>query len=160
MKALLNLVNNLRKQYSDEQSDELSESLQIHLASAIAANLKVPNTPNITAMGCWNQDHRAHVRRLVDEINELYIIDTNKVIDLIRGSFIIQYNLIHQPQQAVEVVNLIVGHLLEKGGDTTLAHRPFDYSLLTSMVTDVGQVMNIIAPTADVDDNTDNGGSE
>lgn len=141
MKSLLALVDSLRKQYDEDQTDELSESLQVHLAVAIAKNLCVPSESSTSGLGCWNQCHRLAVRKLLDEINELYIIDIPKVTDLIRETFVTCHDLVHNPQNVVDVVNLVTQNILKKRGEESLALRPFNYSLLNSLVNDAGQTL-------------------
>lgn len=108
MSTLINLIETLRKNISDEARNEnLSEQTQVHLATAVALNLAVPAQAETTGTAYYNQNYAAKVRSMISEINELYLLDVSCVLKLIERNYAARFNFVHAPTSAIDVVNAI-----------------------------------------------------
>lgn len=114
MKSIYDLVEGLRAQYSEEPDDQLSETIQVQIAIAIAHTLPVPP---VEASGNGWETHRLTVRKLLDEINEQYLIDITQLTQLIRNIWMGLYNLVHNPQFALKEIAAVTACYLKKQGE-------------------------------------------
>ena len=126
MSNLIKLINTLRTSESGGETESFSETLQIQLAVAIAMVLDVPVSSIDTNAGTYySQTHDAKVRKLVSQINELYLIDVSFVTKLIENNYKTRFNLIHRPQEAigavVAIANSIIGDVRENTSEITLS---------------------------------------
>ncbi len=126
MSNLIKLINTLRTSESGGETEAFSETLQIQLAVAIAMVLDVPVSSIDTNAGTYySQTHDAKVRKLVSQINELYLIDVSFVTKLIENNYKTRFNLIHRPQEAigavVAIANSIIGDVRENTSEITLS---------------------------------------
>lgn len=120
---LLKMVEVLRAQYSEDQTDELTEALQMELAAAIAITIPVPATPLGSTGQAWIQ-HDLFVSRILDDINELYLLDLPKVKASVKKIFETRYNFVHNPTATMSATNAIVRDIQKDGGqqrDLTVA---------------------------------------
>ncbi len=126
MSNLIKLINTLRASENDNGTDSFSQTLQIQLAVAIAMVLDVPVSAGETsASAYYSQQHDVRVRKLVSQINELYLIDVPLVSKLIVENYKTRFNLIHRPQESIGAVVAIANDILqsvrENATDITLS---------------------------------------
>lgn len=112
---LLKMVEVLRGQYTEDQTDELTEALQMELAAAVALNIPVPAIALGNTAQAWIQ-HDVFVSRLLDEVNELYLLDLPKVKAAVKKIYEVRYNFVHNPVATLPATNAIVKQIVG-GGD-------------------------------------------
>lgn len=110
MSSLINLIKALRDNVNDSREDGFSDTTQAMLASAVAFALPLPTTSTGSAKMHYNNTLLATVRKLVSEINELYLLDTEYVQGLIMDTYVVRYNFVHAPESSLDVVNVITQH--------------------------------------------------
>lgn len=139
MKSIYDLVEGLRAQYSEEPSDHLSDLIQQQLAIAIAHTLAVPAEPNGTG---W-ETHRLTVRKLLDDINEQYLIDISVVTELIRNIWTDLYNLVHFPQRAINVaIATAIAHVKKNGENELQVIDAINLSNFVSTCSIIAELVN------------------
>lgn len=111
---LLKMVEVLRAQYTEDQTDELSEALQMELAASIALTIPVPAVKLGNTGQAWIQ-HDLFVSRLLDDVNELYLLDLPKVKAAVKKIFEARYNFVHNPTGTLQATNAIVKEISEGG---------------------------------------------
>lgn len=115
MSTLITLVETLRKNIGDaERNENLSEQTQVHLATAIALNLPVPADTELTGTPYFNQHYLPTVRKLISEINELYLLDVGVVTNLVARNYAARFNFVHAPTYSIDVVSVVANHIYGK----------------------------------------------
>lgn len=118
-KQILDLTNQLRSLYTEEQPDNLSELIGIQIAMGVAHSLKVPATEVGSAAAAWGLV-RESVRQFLDEVNECFVIDIPAVTTIVKEIYSGMYNLVHSPQFAIKEVYAIAENYIDKTNGNTL----------------------------------------
>jgi len=123
---LIKLINTLRASESGSETETFSETLQVQLAVAIAMVLDIPlSSADTSASAYYRQVHEVKIRKLISQINELYLIDVSFVTKLIENNFKTRFNLIHRPQEVISAVvniaNCVLKDIRENATDITLS---------------------------------------
>lgn len=105
-KQILDLTNQLRSLYTEEQPDNLSELIGIQIAIGVAHSLKVPANSLGSATAAWGLV-RDDVRKFLDEVNETFVIDITAVTTMVKEIYSGMYNLVHAPNFAIKEVYAI-----------------------------------------------------
>lgn len=125
---LLKIVETLRAQYNEDQTDKLTTELQMELAASIAMIIPVPVKPVGNTAQAWI-NHDVFISKMLDEINELYLLDLPKVKADVKKIFECRYNFVHNSILTLDETNSIVKSLLGKRGEGDVAMR--DLTALT-----------------------------
>lgn len=125
MSNIIKLVNSLRSSDNGEATEAFSETIQIQLATAMAMVLEIPLTSETNAQTYYSQTHESKIRKLVSQINELYLLDVPLVTQLIQKNYITRFKLIHRPQEVigavVSIANCVLNDVRENSTDIDIS---------------------------------------
>jgi hypothetical protein len=119
---LLKMVEVLRAQYSENQTDELTTATQMELAAALALIIPVPAQPLGRGAQSW-VNHNVFINRMLDEVNELYLLDLPKVKDMVKKLYAARYNFVHAPTDTLAETNALVKSLVANTEDAVFETR-------------------------------------
>lgn len=129
---LLQIVETLRAQYTEDQTDELTSALQLELAAALALIIPVPAKPLGGTAQAWI-NHDVFINKMLDQVNELYILDLPKVKADVKKLFEARYNFVHNPTGTIGETNAIIKSILTKRGEGDLALRDLTVTTVKSI---------------------------
>lgn len=112
-KQILDLTNQLRSLYTEEQPENLSELIGIQIALGVAHSLKVPANSVGSSTAAWGLV-REDVRKFLDEVNEVFVIDIAALTTMVKEIYAGMYNLVHSPQFAIKEVYAIAEAYAER----------------------------------------------
>ena len=138
MKSLLDFIKSLRAQYTEDQSETLSEEIQLQIALSIVSALAIPATPDTNA---WFA-HREKVKKFLNDINEHFIINIGPIMKLVEAAWIMRYNLVHNPIKSVEINKVILEKLYrEQGNNDIIVPLAFGFTGMASSITAVAGLL-------------------
>lgn len=139
MSNLLNVVKALQERYTNDASDSLDEKVQIQLATAIGGQLPIPAVQEGSGKAYYQSMHFQTIRKLVNEINELFVLDVSCVLSCVESIYVARYNFVHAPQLSTDIVNAIV---VQVAGEvaTDLFNMP-SYVRISNTVTELFKSM-------------------
>lgn len=95
MKEAITIADTLRQLVVNSGSKEVTPELQLLLATAIASAIDVPAEKGGDAFGAWKTCGYDYARKLVNTVNELFIVDVDNVLDSAKEIFMAKYKLVH-----------------------------------------------------------------
>ncbi len=126
---LLKMVEVLRAQYSEEQTDELTLAIQMELSAGIALIIPVPATPVGSSAQAW-LNHDVFISRMLDDVNEHYLLDLAKVKADVKKIYETRYNFVHRPTATIDATNAIVKSIVTNREDAALGLRDLTITTL------------------------------
>lgn len=119
MHDVTKLVNLLQKQYNEDESPVASEVIQHQLA--IALNTAIPLDANAaTGLIAFNE-HRSKINGILSDINELFVIDLERVRSNARELYVARWNLVFRPQQSLNLLVSLAEHSVGYENEETSA---------------------------------------
>lgn len=106
MSNIINLIRALQASNSIDD-DALDEKIAIQVASAIGHQLPVA-VDQSTADAYFNAQYNTKVRKLLCEINELYIINIDQCLDIVKTTYRLRYNLVNSPSSVTDEINTLL----------------------------------------------------
>lgn len=129
---LVTMVETLRAQYNEEQTDELSAAIQLELAAGVAMNIPVPAVALGNTVQAWI-NHDVFISKMLDDVNELYLLDLPKVKADIKKIYEARYNFVHNPTATMAETNAIVKAIVAGRSEGELALRDLTVTTVKSI---------------------------
>lgn len=136
MSTLITLVKALRDLPETSEESGFSEHQQVKLATTIAMSLKIPTSVEAESGNLFfNNHYRAPVRRMISEINELFLLNCPAVESLVEKVYIERFNFVHRPELTTDSVSAIINSI-PSGFETAKPVRiePVDLARLNTVV--------------------------
>lgn len=126
------IAKTLESRVLDGHSEDITIRLEAHLAIVIAQHLELPKT-DIGLVPSWSGDHAMFVRKFVCEINELFVLDTERLIGLIKRAYQTRYNLVYDAESAIGDLGMIIEKVLGEKFEVPGVTLELDRSLFNTL---------------------------
>lgn len=128
------VVKNLSQTLNAEEGD--TSKAEVLLASAIAVCLQVPAESNgANGRTYFNANHLDYTKRIVNAINEEFMIDVNVTMKLVTDIFTFRYNTVHEAATTLDAFKSLVTCAYKGINDNDTTIPDFDTSELKAIVT-------------------------
>ena len=132
--SIQSVVKNLAQTLNDSNSD--TSKAEVLLASAIAISLPVPAESNgANGRTYFNANHLDYTKRIVNAINEEFMIDVNITMKLVTDIFTFRYNTVHEAATTLDAFKSLVTCAYKGINDNDTTIPDFDTSELKAIVT-------------------------
>lgn len=105
--SVLTIVNTLREQLLNVESEDITPALQIQLATTICQCLPIPVQASAGAVASFNEHYHQNIRKVINDVNEILLIDVDKVMRLVKSIYTARYELVHGGKSELSVLNAI-----------------------------------------------------
>ncbi len=128
------VVKNLSQTLNAEEGD--TSKAEVLLASAIAICLPVPGESNgANGRTYFNTNHLDYVKRIINAVNEEFMIDVTKASKLVADIYAFRYNTVHEANATLDAFKSLVEYAYKGVSENETTFPDVSSSELKSVVT-------------------------
>lgn len=137
------ISKSLEAQVTDEQSECLTLRLESQLAMAIAQQLKLP-TEAIGFTSSWASDHAMFTREFICAVNELFVVDVERVGKMVKRIYEMRYNLVHDAMASMKDLTYLAEKVISEQQDIAGIVLDVDRGLFGALSTSVRAALDTV----------------
>lgn len=80
--------------------------IEVAIARSVSLDLQLPTSPVSYVPSHFSSTHNQAVSQRLSEINEVYIINTERVFNLVRGFYQLRYDLVFTPRNFSRILSV------------------------------------------------------